>query len=45
VFQEQNVRFIGMATIENSTVPSLLASKYPVLNSKLPLRVTRMAEN
>jgi hypothetical protein len=36
---------IRMATIENSTVPSLLASKYLVLNSKLPLRVTRMAEN
>lgn len=36
---------IKMATVENELVPSLLAAKYPTLNSQLPLKVTRLAEN
>ena len=36
---------IRMATVENNGVPALLAAKYPILNSQLPLRITRLADN
>jgi hypothetical protein len=35
---------IRMATIESSAVPSLFASKYPVLNGKLALKLTRVVD-
>jgi hypothetical protein len=35
---------IRMATIESSAVPALFASKYPVLNGKLALKLTRVVE-
>jgi hypothetical protein len=36
---------IRMATAENNRVPAMLAAKYPILNSQLPLRITRLVDN
>ena len=35
---------IEVATVENGAVASMLASKYPELNAKLPLKVTRATD-
>lgn len=35
---------IGIAAVENADVPSMLASKYPALNSQLPLKITRVID-
>jgi hypothetical protein len=36
---------IRATTVENSVVPALFASKYPLLNSRLPLKLTRATDN